>query len=89
MRPDTDEILEKILDTLQYATDEYAAATAEYENAVAKNDEILRILASGRCERWIGYIDGLSYLKKWIFTYEKPKPESDRSEKDCMWEDDE
>ncbi len=85
--PDADEILEKILDTLQYAAAQYAAATVEYESAAAKNDQTLRILASGHCERWIGYIDGLSYLKKWILTYEKQEP--DRSEKDCMWEGDE
>ena len=85
--PDTPEIMEEIISTIHYAKNEYNAATAEYESAVALNDEVSRILASGRCERWIGYIDGLSYIKKWILTYEKQEPE--RSEKDCMWEGDE
>jgi len=85
MSPDTPEIMEHIFEMLHGAKREYAAETANYEDAVARNDEVSRILASGRCENWAGYMDALSELKRWILTREKEEP--DRSEKDCLWED--
>ena len=85
--PDTPDIMQHILEMLHHGEIECSVASAEYEDAVAQDNDVLRILASGRCEKWMGYMDALSKLKKWIVTYEKEEP--DRSEKDCMWEDDE
>ncbi len=83
--PDVADIMEHILEMLHHGEIECSVASAEYEDAVAQDNDVARILASGRCEKWMGYMDALSKLKKWILTQEKE--ESDRSEKDCMWED--
>ncbi len=83
--PDVADIMEHILGMLNDAKIQWCMATEEYEDATRRNNDVARILASGHCENWAGYMDALSELKRWILTYEKEEP--DRSEKDCMWED--
>ncbi len=85
--PDVADIMEHILGKIKDAQVEYEASNAKYNDAVARNDDILRILAAERCANSAGRMDALGELKRWIVTYEKQEP--DRSEKDCMWEGDE